>query len=247
MPGEPADQKSPSRDQLRGAAVALAEWHQVFSSPDTPLELDHLARPEIVRAYRSQCPIPSPAIARRLAEWRRLVPLIQRDRAERSFADIGFLTERTRRLVEGVYPSLDRLALWESRPFTMNLSLPDLHREHVLFSRGKVSGIIDLGGMTIDTPALDIARYAGSFDASVCPLHEVVQTMMQSYRDRRAFDDSLVSLINSIAIVSTAIGALHWWEWLTATNRIPADLQESAIRRWKELVEQVERWCDDGM
>lgn len=247
MPGEPADQKSPSRDQLRGAAVALAEWHQVFSSPDTPLELNHLANPDIVRAYRSQQSIPSPAITRRLAEWNRLVSFIHKERAESSFTDVGFLTERTKRLIGGVYPSLNRLMPWESRPVTVILSLPDLHREHVLFSQGKVSGIIDLGGVTIDTPAVDIARYASSFDARFCPLHEVVRTMVQSYRDRRALDDSLVSLINSIVIVSTAIGALHWWEWLTTTDKIPADRNEAAIHRWEELVQQVERWCDDGM
>ncbi|MBX9652950.1 aminoglycoside phosphotransferase family protein [bacterium] len=247
MPGEPADRKAASQDQLGAAAVAMAQWHQVFSQPNCPIELNHLGCQEVIAAYRLRQSVPSPAIARRLSEWKRLVPLIQRDMTTSTFSEARFLTERTRRLIAVVHPTLLQLAHWKTRPVMIVLSLPDLHREHVLFSRRKVSGIIDLGGMTVDTPALDIARYASSFDPSYRPLHEIVQTMIESYRDVRGLEDSLESLIISIACVSTAIGAMHWWEWLTTTNKIPADRRHAAMRRWDELIQQLERWCDAQM
>lgn len=247
MPGEPADRKAVSQDQLGAAAVAMAKWHMAFSPPNSPIELNHLGCAEVITAFRSQQSVPSPAIARRLSEWKRLAPFIENGGGTSHFSDLRFLTERTRRLLAGVHHSYLQLSRWEKRPVEMVLSLPDLHREHVLFSDAKVSGIIDLGGMTIDMPALDIARYAGSFDARFRSLHEIIHMMTESYRTVRALDEFSDVLINSIARVSTLVGAMHWCEWLTTMNRIPIQRRDAAIRRWEELVQQVERWCDDGM
>jgi len=247
MPGDPAPRKDPTEEQLWEAAKTLAQWHRAFSPPELPTEISQLSSADVFTSFRSKRLIPSPALGRRLAEWRRLVPLVEYATPSRHSIEVDFLTERMRRLILGVRPSFDDLANVERRPFEMVLSLPDLHREHVLFSRGRVSGMIDLGGMTIDSPAFDIARYGSSFETEGASLRDLIRTMVGAYRDVRPFDESLVELIISIAHVSTAIGAFHWWEWLTRTNSIPPDRRESALLRWDELICRLERWQGEGM
>ena len=46
---------------------------------------------------------------------------------------------------------------------TTQYVLRDVHAQHILFSSGRVTGLIDFDAVRIDTPASDLAPWAGSF------------------------------------------------------------------------------------
>ncbi len=48
-------------------------------------------------------------------------------------------------------------------PYPQQPVLRDVHREHVLFQRQAVSGLIDFDALRIDAPAVDLARFLSSF------------------------------------------------------------------------------------
>lgn len=58
-----------------------------------------------------------------------------------------------------------RLAAEYDRPIPVQWVLRDVHRGHVLFQTGTVSGILDFDAMRVDTPATDLARWVSGFMA----------------------------------------------------------------------------------
>lgn len=118
--------------------------------------------------------------------------------------------------------------------------LRDVHREHVLFERDThakshaVSGILDYDAVAFDSPAVDLARWAGDFDAKSSsfgistgrvdisagsseqsPLHAAVA----GYREIRPFSQCEWALAETLTEVNRLGALANWLVWLVLEHR----------------------------
>ncbi|TWU55103.1 Phosphotransferase enzyme family protein [Rubripirellula reticaptiva] len=164
MPGEPALADA-SLDQIHSGAIALRQFHKAV-------------------APCKQVQQPAPAVSARLRRIEQLRPLVTQMLQSRESPCA--ITTRPTPLSNAVgraseilrrhwLPTADRITselmdLQDCYVVTQYV-LRDCHRDHVLFSDGRPSGLIDFDALRIDTPSADLARWVGGFlirrDASV--------------------------------------------------------------------------------
>ncbi|MCA9137186.1 MAG: aminoglycoside phosphotransferase family protein [Planctomycetales bacterium] len=79
---------------------------------------------------------------------------------------------------------------WAARELPLQYVFRDVHREHLLFTSGSVSGIIDYDAIRIDTPATDLARWATSFAAFSTNPGQVIRQVLAGYLHERPLKDA---------------------------------------------------------
>lgn len=118
--------------------------------------------------------------------------------------------------------------------------LRDVHREHVLFApdprenRLEVRGILDYDAVDFDSPAVDLARWAGDFDANASsggiftePLNLSAADSQQSplhaavagYRNIRSFSKREWELAETLMDVNRVGALANWLVWLVSEHR----------------------------
>ena len=247
MPGRPANAMGATRAELIRTAKAIAFWHQSLSRNVVPQSVSVLTTNETMNAFRTGGKSPSPGIRRRISEWRRLVSIFDDRRSARLPPEFVTLTSRSRDVMQKHFGSIGALERWGDRPLEMVVSLPDLHREHVLFAKEIVTGIIDFGGVTVDTPAMELVRFASSFDGVETSLRANTRLLLESYREQKPLDSDVDALVLPLAISSAMIGMLHWWEWLTIDGKRFSNDQPAPVGRWEQLIRQLEVWPAEGI
>lgn len=118
--------------------------------------------------------------------------------------------------------------------------LRDVHREHILFTQNAlagghvVQGILDYDALEFDSPAVDLARWAGGFntpplpgnaftsevsrlaeESASSPLHAAVA----GYRRLRPFSQCEWELAETLMEVNRVGGIANWLVWLVLENR----------------------------
>jgi hypothetical protein len=152
-------------------------------------------------------------------------------------------------------PLLARLVQQGQLPhvFPIQWTLRDVHREHVLFnSHGRVNGVIDYDAIDQDSPAADVARWAGDFakqteistaltsDRSVADL---LSAAVAGYRRIRPFSDGEYELAKTLIEASSLGGLGNWLVWLILENR-QFDASADRIRgRITHLIASICRIC----
>lgn len=216
MPGKADFHDNPSTETLSAVMQALASFHEAVV--DFPHDLPAVA------------PSPSPGLAQRLEmlcklrggeleRIRRAIPSVHGS----SLADASGcdrLDDTALRLLGLFETAQDRvhddLAATASVPLPLQVCLRDIWHDHVLFTRSRVTGIVDFGAMRVESVCGDIARLLGSLvedDAkgwkqglaayeSVQPLTDVECRMV------RAFDRS-----------STLLSGMNWLRWIYLDDR----------------------------
>ncbi|MCC9600692.1 aminoglycoside phosphotransferase family protein [Stieleria sp. JC731] len=161
MPGQPLSANA-SREQITIGAIALSAVHRQMSRlecanrPSSAIQ-DRLSRFQSISAPLSKCldsnlsgPVPNRTGTdpeQVLQAIRSACQLLRRCWQNRS------------RLLSS------QLAQFQTCYVPQHWILRDVHREHVLFEQGRVSGIIDFDAMRFDTPLVDFARWLGGFDS----------------------------------------------------------------------------------
>ncbi|TWT97301.1 phosphotransferase [Neorhodopirellula pilleata] len=102
--------------------------------------------------------------------------------------------------------------------FPIQTVLRDVHREHILFDPDaqKAAGIIDYDALGKDSPAADLARYAGSFDR---PVDEVLQALAAGYQSIRPFSNHEIELSRCLVQANAIGGLANWVVWLVLDRR----------------------------
>jgi hypothetical protein len=145
--------------------------------------------------------------------------------------------------------------------------LRDIHREHLLFTEGAVSGIIDFDAVRIDTPAVDLARWATDFSEFAKHPGRTIDLVLAGYFGSRSlFKDEAEpdrfglprtitdlgvprpdaptadfrTLILAIAESSLWISLANWVIWLVDESRQFPDFQRVA-ERINRIIESVQR------
>lgn len=240
MPGEATVGDSGSAERIRAAAEAIAQWRNAADRCIALPNLEALSDARLAEDFRCQRFVSSPAIARRRAEHSRI-----RDRLvgmERSLTQSA-ADHRARVAARKTFEAVRRNIAIEDQlngdfrgPVT--IALRDVHREHLLFSGDRVTGLIDFGAIAIDSPAVDLARLLGSLAPDDGSLWE---EGFAAYRKIAPLEPHDLEHARLLDRSGTLIAALRWMEWLLVERR-PFANPEAALERWESLAAKLEQW-----
>lgn len=147
-----------------------------------------------------------------------------------------------------------RLEPWAARMVPVQVVLRDIHRQHILFQEGVVSGIVDFDALGKDAIATDLARWVGGFFAD-CGVGLVVvggdsepsenlQTLWEAavsgYSAIRSVPQSVVDLAVDIAEASWVILLANWVVWAHLGERDFSGLWPVVDRRVREIMLKME-------
>jgi homoserine kinase type II len=231
MPGVADYHAQPSREKLRAAFQTLAAIHNASDdssagkrSDDTPVGT-------------------SAAIERRCA---RLDALVHEGCAELSAAIEASEKSETKSLAR----SAIRLAM-EAAPgqwselrslrheiFFLAWCLRDVWHEHILFTEDRVTGVIDFGAASVDTPAGDVARLLGSMAGDNSEHRRFSLAAYESIRPLWPVERDAIDYFDSSGVV---LAVLNWIHWLfrDSSALTPSVDRSAAIDRFKRQVERL--------
>ncbi|WP_165221390.1 phosphotransferase enzyme family protein [Aquisphaera insulae] len=197
LPGEPDLRRPPSESHVGSAFEALGKLHASLS-------------PELVLG-------PSPGIAARLIEIEDLARS-GFDRLESALGSAGddpLAVEGRRWLVAARAASSRLLAgLREAADWRVPLQpcLRDARPDHFLFQGGRLTGLLDMGAMDVETVAADLARLCGDWLDEDGPLRVVAKSAHAAGRGRALdpIEERLLPLFESAA--DLLIGG-NWLRW----------------------------------
>lgn len=138
---------------------------------------------------------------------------------------------------------LKSLLRWTVEPLPLQWRLGDVHVDNVLFAKGEVSGVIDFGAASFDSPAGDVARLLGSMaddDPSLWSTgfaaYEAVRPLSPDEREAtRTFDAS-----------GAILAAANWLRWLYQEPAVlaPSVHRPSAVARLRHLADRLRKLVD---
>lgn len=147
-----------------------------------------------------------------------------------------------------------RLEPWAARMVPVQVVLRDIHRQHILFQEGVVSGIVDFDALGKDAIATDLARWVGGFlgdcggslvvVGGVSEPSEDSQTLWEAavsgYSAVRSVPQSVVDLAVDIAEASWVILLANWVVWAHLGERDFSGLWPVVDRRVREIMLKME-------
>lgn len=101
-------------------------------------------------------------------------------------------------------------------PVPTQTCLRDIWWAHVLFENGKVSGVIDLGSIGLDSVATDLARLLGSLAGAD---HRWSASALAAYERVRPLIVEERRLIEPLHQASVLLSALNWLKWAFVERR----------------------------
>jgi homoserine kinase type II len=225
MPGGADYDRTPSAQKLRAAMTALAQFHVATSDFPT------VQPPQGVAA--------APAIARRLA---RLNELYIKGAGHLGGAISSQILPSLEPLAHQFLVTLPLLmprAVRQLESLAKNHSatqpcIRDIWRDHVLYTGDEVTGIIDFGGMDIDTPTTDIARLLGSL---VGDDEKNWQTGIEAYSAVRPVSAAEAQTAKALDHSGPILAGCNWLQWIYIDRRQfenPAQI----IERFRKIVER---------
>jgi Ser/Thr protein kinase RdoA (MazF antagonist) len=270
VPGQPLTADA-CNEEIAVGAEAIARVHAAISSLGQP-KLTSGSTPRCISSRVERLRQLTPQIetlARRALTPEKLSPMLAAQLTAESEHDLASqfrcrhlahsLIEATNLLAEcwtkRTPPLLARLVQQGQLPhvFPIQWTLRDVHREHVLFGPlGRVNGVIDYDAIDQDSPAADVARWAGDFakqteisttltsDRSVADL---LSAAVAGYRRIRPFSDDEYELAKTLIEASSLGGLGNWLVWLILENR-QFDASADRIRgRITHLIASICRIC----
>ncbi len=243
MPGEPASHAAASDpatlDQVRSGAAVIARFHASVRS----------------LGVRQQ---PPPAVLARLKRLSELDPLVPQaiDLAAppASAQEISPALQRAiheaGRLLHWKWNEVSRriarsLSQYQFASVTIQYVLRDIHRDHILFSDRRPTGLIDFDAVRMDTPATDLARWVGSFAveperSSEMAIEKVWDAALAGFCQENPSNfhpqpDLHVALARDLCFATTWISLANWLVWLLCQQRAFPVGQDAVAGRIVEL------------
>ena len=215
MPGTAG---APDVAHVEAAFTALAQIHRAWAEP---------------LAERGVCP----AVARRweaFRDWQPLTTSGWQPPADPLYP-VAEVARRAWKAIREQLPELPRLLLpWTGRLLPLQPCLCDIWGAHVLFTEGRVTGIVDFGSCKIDHVAVDLARLAGS----MANTPERRSAALDAYSVVRPLTSDERVLAQVLERTGTIVGAANWLRWLYREGR-PYPDRHAVAARLKTLLDQV--------
>lgn len=224
LPGAADYDQSPRPEKLCAAMTALAQFHAAVSSfahPSAPGFAGGLSAPAITARLTRLQELQSgdiDAISRSITAtiWPDLAPLARQIVAE---------------LPRVVSIAVARLAPLANTPLPLQVCIRDVWHDHILFTNDTVTGLIDFGGLDVDTPATDIARLLGSLvgdDATGWKMG------LATYRAVRPLSEVESQAVPALDTAGTILAACNWIRWVYIERR-RFDEPTRVVERMKTL------------
>ncbi len=120
----------------------------------------------------------------------------------------------------GLATSLQTIASWTQIQLPIQWVLRDVHREHVLFQHGQVSGLIDFDAARRDTVAVDLARWAGSFIDLGLEKTRIWAAVLSGYQTVRPISACEQQLASAMEEISWYLRLANWVVWVALERRV---------------------------
>ncbi len=116
----------------------------------------------------------------------------------------------------------------------------DIHRENALFEAGEASGLVDLDAVRIDTPWIDLARWAGSFLGNCHENQAVWDAATAGFCGKHTLNNSPEmefgpELAANLCYATTWIALANWLVWIVGDRRQFGASSERIAARIREL------------
>lgn len=240
MPGQPlSDGAAP--ESIQSGARAIAEVHSAF----------------LLSGNYQQ---PAPAIEERIGrlQWlnQNLPRCLNTELQGRVHPGVAIQVSAAQKLLRAKWSDAARrmatvLAPLQHRKVSVHYVLRDIHREHALFTDDRVSGMIDFDAVRVDTPAVDLARWATSFSEYRQNPQRTIDHVLAGYCSAPTFSQrppklesvdaataEFRALLLAIAESSTWLSLANWVIWIVDESRQFPDFQRVA-ERLDRLIESV--------
>ncbi len=232
MPGDPICE-SASEDQMLAAitrgAEAIAHFHRVTQ-----------------RCGRFECGTqsPAPAIQRRIAHLDSLGADGRLQRAIRHAVNASPTLARAadwlrEKGAKRTGTLAEELRTWAKVPLAVQPVLRDIHREHILFCAGVVTGMVDFDAVSRDTVSTDMARWVSGFVGSSIDPNRLWAAAVTGYRQHRPFSACELELAGAIERSSWFIALTNWVIWVADERRVFPGGIAMVDRRVEALLRRV--------
>ncbi len=215
LSGGAIDDPPLTTDQLRSGVAAVARLHQAL--------VDFAPRPAMVG--------PPASIAKRLAKWRQAKEsawLASSGPLHRPEVVPPETAGRMRRLVRVLLPVIGAsLASVGRVRCPLQIIAGDVRQEHLLFSGDKLTGLVDFGALTQDSPMVDLARLLGD-SAGDAPGRW--RTGIQAYQAIRPVIPEELPLLQVLDASGVVLASYNWLDWLYVQRREFPDPQGVGLR-----------------
>jgi Ser/Thr protein kinase RdoA (MazF antagonist) len=232
LPGE-AGFRDFSGKRLTAACGALARLHRAWK-PQTAV------------------PRPCPAILRRLNVAKSWCELVESGwqpdyEARARFAPrsrVAELAQWSRRgwreVVSRIQKLIIELSPWAEVLVDVQPCLCDAREEHFLFTRDRVTGIVDFGSVKMDNVAVDLARMLGH---SVRVDRFGLYPFLDRYSAIRKLSNTERALVPLLDRSGALLGLTNWLRWIYLDQRTFEDL-DLVTRRIEVFVRRIEQWYE---
>ena len=225
---------------IAAAAAALARFHIATASFNSQLSNNQLSGIQqdaagargsspTLRERWQRLQALTPARLERLRSavlkanlWPRLAPL--------ALETLELVPRAAPRVVALVEPCLTLEVDWQP-------CLRDIWSDHVLFTGGEVTGLIDYGAMRVESPAADFARLLGSIAGDDETRWSIGQQAYEAARER-TFTAEEWRLAQAFDATQTLFSGWNWIEWIFLQRREFPDLGR-VERRLQAIVERL--------
>lgn len=221
----------PSPEAIAAAMGVLARFHRA------------------ARSFAAPTLGPSPGVIRRIET---LAALARRPWSDLRRLATGPFAERIERactrFAAGAGQDVVRLAeRWIATPLPLQPVIRDVWSDHVRFDPthpARVSGIVDYHAAGTDTPATDLARLLGSWDApQPSPDAARWSVAVQAYADAGG-DDVPLGLLRFLHASGVVCGLDNWFRWTLEEGRRFDDRQR-VLDRVDRLLDQLPACLSD--
>ena len=117
--------------------------------------------------------------------------------------------------------------------------LRDVHREHVLFTAQRVSGLVDFDALGRDTVATDLARWLSGFIEPGRDPNAIFRAAEVGYTRVLPLSACEQRLVRVIGEVSDVISLANWVAWVALGQRDFSASEELVHRRVAELLRRM--------
>lgn len=229
LPGVADYERSPSDEKLHAAMTALAQFHSAtadFKANQTQAATSLAAG--------------APAITKRLDRLRELanggIESLSRAIADMTWPEFASLARQFIADLSRAIPSaIAKLEPLAGLSLTQQPCIRDVWHDHILFSGGRVTGIVDFGGIDIDTPTTDIARLLGSLAGDDAAAWRIG---IGAYSEMRSLSQGESQAIPALDIAGTLLAGCNWIRWIYGEQR-HFESQTQVLDRFRKIVARV--------
>jgi Ser/Thr protein kinase RdoA (MazF antagonist) len=153
-------------------------------------------------------------------------------------------------LPRAVPPTIAKLEPLTTVPLPLQPCIRDIWHDHVLFTGSRVTGLIDFGTVSIDTPATDIARLLGSLvDATPVLVREesgkdssefgVWQDGLAAYATIRLLSQTELLAVAALDDAAPILAGCNWIRWIYTDGR-EFENRGQIVARFRRIISRID-------